>query len=126
MRKVIPILAVFFGEKVFVAVVVAVVDIRTFVVAIDVGAEKVEDLVFGSIAIFSVASAVKLFCDPRNLFYFLPLLVEKCFPLALLFFMLLPLAVAVAVAVVVTVAVDDADVVVVSFAAAAVAAVGSF
>ena len=66
------------NDRTFVGAVAVVVAFRTFFVA-GGGWRSRGRFSFGGISIFVAASAVRVFCDPRSLFYFLPLLVEIFF-----------------------------------------------
>ena len=66
------------NDRTFVGAVAVVVAFRTFFVA-GGGWRSRGRFSFGGISIFVAASAVRVFCDPRSLFYFLPLFGRNIF-----------------------------------------------
>ena len=66
------------NDRTFVGAVAVVVAFRTFFVAAG-GCRSRGRFSFGGISIFVAASAVRVFCDPRSLFYFLPLFGRNIF-----------------------------------------------
>ena len=69
------------NDRTFVGAVAVVVAFRTFFVAAG-GCRSRGRFSFGGISIFVAASAVRVFCDPQSLFYFLPLFGRNIFSAA--------------------------------------------